>query len=129
MSGQGEKTSLRLIRPMHYLGLLHLVTMLQTNATHPFSSLSLCICFPPPPQISSLLAAGRSFLCVVSCRPVLIGPGKAGNYSSLVRDGSGLSLAFQRQEFSDTLIFNCSLFKTSVFQGVFKPALHLLLYQ
>lgn len=32
-------------------------------------------------------------------------PGKARNYNNPVREGSGLSLAFQRQEFSDVPYF------------------------
>lgn len=54
-------------------------------------------------------------LCVVWCWPVLIGPGKAGNYTSLVRNVSGLSLAFQTQGSSEALHFQpvCGIYKST----------------
>lgn len=45
-------------------------------------------------------------LCVVLCRPLLIGPCKAGNYDRPGRDVSGLSLSFLRN-FQRLLIWNC----------------------
>lgn len=39
--------------------------------------------------------------CVVLCWPILIGPGKAGNYGRLGRRVSGSILPFQRREFSE----------------------------
>lgn len=101
--------------PMHYLGLLQFVTMstflatckVQKNLpTHPsLPSLSLCVsCLLPYLDFSTIWEQEAAFCvwsCVVLYRPVLIGPGKDGNYSRLGRNVSGLSLPFQRLEFSE----------------------------
>lgn len=73
--------------------------------THPFLD-SPCV-FPlfSPLQISQPFGRRKQLFCVqhcvVLCWPILIGPGKAGNYGRLGRHVSGLSLPFQRLEFSE----------------------------
>lgn len=57
------------------------------------------------------------------CRPLLIGPCKAGNYDGPSRDVSGLSLSSLRNFQSPHL----KLSKTSLLHGVFKPMLELII--
>lgn len=57
--------------------------------------------------------------CVVLYRPVLIGPCKDGNYSRLGRNVSGLSLSFQRLEFSEVPHFSTAHCRRQVLNGCF----------
>lgn len=99
---QGKKQSFGIYSTHALLCLLNLVTSStlapSTITWPPIPSLALPVCIPSsPPQISRPFGKQEAAFCVrshvVLCRSILIGPGKAGNYSSLVRDVSGLSLA------------------------------------
>lgn len=135
-----ESNHLDVTTHLHYVCLLHLVTRsiplntcsLQNNLpTHPFPRSAYMHPVFSPPQISRPFGKQEAAFCVqpyvVLCQPFLIGPGKAGNYSGLVRDVSGLSLAFQRHRFSEAPHFEHSLLKTWLLHAAFKSVLHLLI--
>lgn len=62
-----------------------------------------------PPQVSEALANRKRLSKRDAARPVVTGLSKAGNYRSLVRDGSGLRLTFPTQECSEAPRFGLLL--------------------